>query len=131
MQLTDLPTNDYFTDLDWGYLFPGGEYDTSYNGTYSVHDRSKVADITADRIVRVDCWFADSPEGYGSLDFTALVELDDGTWAACMAWADTTGWGCQDDVAWKWATTRDDAIRYGLDGAARTKLGLDLPDGAA
>lgn len=127
MNLTDLPTNDAWTDTDWQYVFPCGEYGTSYSGTYSVHDRSQVADVNADRITRVDSWFGESPEGGGSVDFTCLVELSDGSWAACMAWADYTGWGCQDDVQWKWGRTRDDVVRYGLDADARRKLNLPLP----
>lgn len=131
MNVEELPVNDDWTASDWRYVFPLGTEDDawvtpSYSGAFSVHDSGQVEDITADRIARVDLWFGESPEGGGSLDFAALVELTDGTWATCLAWADYTGWGCQDDVQWKWAHTREDAISQGLDRRTRERLGVPL-----
>jgi hypothetical protein len=136
MNHNDLPDLGAEVDSDnWAYLLPNppaGSYATTeYSGTYSVYDGSRVEDVTADRIARVDLKFGDSPEGYGSNNIAVLVELTDGTWAACMAWADTTGWGCQCEVQWKWARTRDEAISQGLDREARRKLGVALSGDAS
>ncbi len=134
MKLDDLPTNEEWNS--WGQVLAsdpadpaddGWTYGNSYSGAYSTVDGSKVEDITAARIATVDLWFGESPEGYGSLDFVALCSLTDGRWAACLAWADTTGWGCRDGVQWKVAPARDEAISQGLDRAARVKLGVLLP----
>jgi hypothetical protein len=128
MKFDDLPTNDVMDD--WEPVLPlrssGDKWSSYYSGTFSVYDGASVEDVTAERIARVDAWLADSSEGYSATDFTALVELADGTWAACMAWCDTTGWDCRSGVQWKWARTRDDAISQGLDRDARARLGVPL-----
>ncbi len=108
------------------YLLPSPDGYSAYSGTHSVHDRSTVDDITPERIARIDVSYLARGD-HAAKDIVLLVELTDGSWATCMAWCDTTGWGCQDSVEWKWAKTRDDAITYGLDQEARTKLGLPLP----
>lgn len=136
MNIEDLPALGPDVDSDnWPYLLPNPPANswatTEYSGTYSIYDGSRVDDVTAERIKRVDLRFGQSPEGYGSSDIVVLVELTDGTWAACMAWADTTGWGCQCDVQWKWARTREEAISQGLDRDARRKVGVPLPGEAA
>jgi hypothetical protein len=73
-----------------------------------------------------DLW-ATSPEGYGSVDIALLARLNDGRWASCVAWADTTGFGCQQGVDWRINPTREAAISQGLDKESRTHLGLSLP----
>jgi hypothetical protein len=73
-----------------------------------------------------DLW-AISPEGYGSTDIAFVARLADGQWATCVAWSDTTGFGCQQDVAWRINPTRELAISQGLDKESRTHLGLALP----
>ena len=127
MELAELPTNEDWNS--WGYVLHEPVSDacnySEYGGIYSVYDHERVEDITAGDIARVDAWDAHSPEGYASTDVVALVELADGTWAALTAWCDTTGWDCQSDVTWRWARTREDAIRFGLDRAGRERLGLD------
>lgn len=87
------------TDFDlseWAVIFPpveGGDVWRSYSvysGTTSVVDGSTVEDVTAARIATVhahDMTGGDLSE----TDLALLVELTDGTWAACMAWCDTTG----------------------------------------
>lgn len=123
MDLKDLPTAEDFDD--WEYLLPG--YGSSeYSGTYSVTDGEKVDDVTPERIARVDAFHTTSPEGCHSTDMCCLVELTDGTWAAVMAWCDTTGWDCRSDIQWKWAPTRELAISQGLDASARDRLNLTL-----
>lgn len=112
----------------WSVLFPGDDtniYGSIYSGTYSVVDGGKVDDITPARIARVDASFVDERE-YAETSLAALVELTDGSWAAVMAWCDTTGWDCQSGVEWKWAPTRELAISHGLDNAARAEMGLEL-----
>lgn len=44
--------------------------------------------------------YAISPEGYGSLDCAGIYQIDLNTYYSFSAWADTTGWGCQDGVEW-------------------------------
>ena len=118
-------TIDSFAGDDWSVLFPPGDvYGTEYSGTYSVHDAAQVEDITPERIARIDASYLNEGD-YAETDLAALVELTDGTWAAVMAWCDTTGWGCQSGVQWKWGRTREDVISQGLDNAAREAMGLE------
>lgn len=129
MRVEDLPTNADWTAADWSEVFPGTDDGWSggdYSGTYSVHDSSKVADVTPERISRVVAWEGHSPEGGGSVDFIALVRLTDRTWAACTAWADYTGWGCQANAQWKWGRTKRAVIEQGLDREGRKRLGVPL-----
>ncbi|MFL1904824.1 hypothetical protein ACJWDR_37830 [Streptomyces tauricus] len=70
--------------------------------------------------------WATSPEGYGSVNLALLARLADGRWATCVAWADTTGFGCQQGVDWRVNDTRELAISQGLDKEARAHLGLPL-----
>jgi hypothetical protein len=126
MNLTDLPTS---SDWDAWECVLSDTPDSYYEGATAVGIfGATVEDITTDRIARVDLWHAAGLLDYGEQDFVCLVELTDGTWATCVAWCDTTGWGCRrQGVEWKVATTRDDAIRLGLDKAARARLGVPLP----
>lgn len=123
MNLTDLPTNNVWTDYDWRNVFPDAGY---HEGTIRVPDNQPTTDLTADRIARVDRWDASSSDGMGDVDFVALMELTDGTWAACTALTDTTGWGCQQTVLWRVAAGRDDVIRFGLDRDGRRRLDVAL-----
>lgn len=119
-----------FDPAHWSVLFPnGGEdiYGSVYSGTFSVLDGAQVEDVTRERIARVEAAHDYSPEGYGSTDLCCLVELTDGSWAACVAWCDTTGWDCRADAQWKWAPTRELAISQGLDREARRRLNVALP----
>lgn len=68
-----------------------------------------------------------SPEGWGSTDIALLARLHDGQWAACVAWSDTSGFGCREGVDWTISPTREAAIAMGLDKEARAHLGLALP----
>jgi hypothetical protein len=129
MKAVFLPDIGQLGTGDWASILapdPGDEYGwgSSYSGAFSTVDGSRVEDITAERIARVDLTYGVDNDGP---DLAILTELTDGTWAACMAWADFTGWGCQDDVQWKVAPTRDEAISQGLDREARRKLGVPLP----
>lgn len=73
-----------------------------------------------------DLW-AISPEGYGSTNIAFLARLSDGRWATCVAWSDTSGFGCREGVDWRINPTRETAIAMGLDKESRTHLGLSLP----
>lgn len=73
---------------------------------------------------------ASSPEGYSSTDIAFLGRLTNGRWVTCVAWSDTTGFGCQHQVDWRIADTRDEAIAFGLDQESRNKLGLPMPGSA-
>lgn len=107
MRIEDLPTNDDWSD--WEQTFPGG---SDYSGTFAAGDLTgaRIDDVTAERISEVLAWHAHSPEGYGSVDFWAVVRLTDGQVAVSEAWADTTGWGCQADAWWKTSPTLKGAL---------------------
>jgi hypothetical protein len=99
---------------------------SEYSGTFSVINGAQVEDVTPERVARVDAsWVVEGD--YSETNIAALVELTDGSWAAVMAWCDTTGWDCQSDVQWKWGPTRDLVISQGLDRPSRERLGLALP----
>jgi hypothetical protein len=70
----------------------------------------------------------ESPEGYGSVELSAVVRLKDGRWGTACGWADTTGWGCQCDFEAKAFATEDEAVRFGLDNARRDLLGYPQPE---
>ena len=130
---SELPTNDDFTAHDWDEVFPStGDTWTSgdYSGTFAAvagGGGARVNDVTKARIADVLAFDAYSPEGGGgSLDAVAVVQLTDGTFAALTAYADYTGWGCQADAQWRWARTKGDVIRYGLDNEGRNRLGFTL-----
>ena len=79
------------------------------------------------QIATIDRLWATSPEGYGSTDIAFLARLDDDRWATCVAWSDTSGFGCQQGVDWRINDTRELAISQGLDKESRAHLGLSLP----
>lgn len=119
MLIDDLPTNDVWDTYDWRYVLAGSEF---YEGAFTAPDGRPVPDITPDRIDHVEVWAARCSEGMGDRDFAALVRLTDGTWAACLAWCDTSGWGCQQGVYWRVCADRADIQRYGLDDKGRRML---------
>lgn len=80
-----------------------------------------------EQIAEVTHLWAISPEGYADTDIALLARLADGRWATCVAWSDTTGFGCQEDVAWRINSTRELAVSQGLDKESRVHLGLSLP----
>lgn len=92
-------------------------------GSGNIPDPSAFAEITE--------LAARSPEGYGSVDFAFVARLADGTWATCVGWADTTGFGCREQVDWDIQPTREAAIAFGLDQESRNWLGFERPDGGA
>ena len=116
-----------FDLAEWDVLFKndGSGWGSVYSGAYSTTDGSRVEDITRDRVARVDRSHVEFGD-YAETSVELLVELTDGTWAACMASCDTTGWDCQAGVQWKVAPTRQEAIEQGLDRAARAALGVPL-----
>jgi len=114
---------------DWEMIFPGGSYGL-YSGTFSVVDGSRVADVTPERITRVIAWHVKEGD-CAETDLKLLVELNDGSFAACMAGCDTTGWDCQAGVEWRWAPSSEQAITQGLDRVSRARLGVPLAIDAA
>jgi len=124
MNLKDLPPIGELGTDEWPYILSCTSSYSSYSGAYSTADGAAVEDICPHRIARVDRAYGIDNDGP---DIALLIELTDGTWAACMAWADSTGWGCQDGVQWKVAPAREEAISQGLDRDARRKLGVPLP----
>jgi hypothetical protein len=110
MRIDELPTNDDWATYSWEEVFPetsGGDY----SGTFAVGPGAiKAEDVTPERIAEVLHFWAESPEGYGSVDFFAVVRLTDGQYAVSEAWADTTGWGCQADAWWKVGPTRESVV---------------------
>lgn len=113
---------------EWGTLLFKATNGGLYSGTYAVYDTdetTRVEDVTRERIARVDRWHIENGD-YAEESVVLLVELTDGTWAACMAWCDTTGWDCQAGVQWKWAPTREEVVRQGLDRSSRAAIGEPL-----
>lgn len=99
MTFDDFPTTgpaDRMSDYDWEEAF-------GYADGYSNSDVAEV--LTA---------WADSPEGYGSLNMAALFRLADGRYATLTAWADTTGWGCQEGGRSYVTATLQEAVDRGL-----------------
>lgn len=80
-----------------------------------------------EQIAAIDRLWATSPEGYASTDIALIARLTDGRWATCVAWSDTSGFGCQQGVDWRINDTRELAISQGLDKESRAHLGLALP----
>ncbi|MFH8792262.1 hypothetical protein [Streptomyces sp. NPDC017941] len=80
-----------------------------------------------EQIVEITHLWAVSPEGYGSTDIALVARLYDGRWATCVAWSDTSGFGCQQGVDWRVNATQELAISQGLDKESRKHLGLSLP----
>lgn len=78
-------------------------------------------------IVEITHLWATSPEGYGSTSLAFLARHQDGRWITCVAWSDTSGFGCQQGVDWRINDTREQAISQGLDKESRAHLGLALP----
>ncbi len=124
MNLSDLPTNDLWSGYDWEYVLFGSSY---YEGAFWAPGGARAEDITADRIARVAGWAVENPEGMADYNFAAIVELVDGTWAGCMAWTDTSGWGCQQGVYWRVTESVPDAITFALDNEGRRRHGAALP----
>ena len=79
-----------------------------------------------DQITEITHLWAISPEGYASTNIALMGRLADGRWVTCVAWSDTTGFGCQEGVDWRISDTRETAIAMGLDKESRAHLGLPL-----
>jgi len=109
---------------DWDVLFPGGHLGL-YSGTYSVTDGTRVADVTPERIAEVVAWQVREGDS-AETNVRLIARLTDGSWAACMAFCDTTGWDCQAGVEWRWAPDEVLIIEQGIDRATRAALGRPL-----
>lgn len=94
---------------DWECAF-------AYADEFSMLD---VSDVVA-------AW-ADSPEGYGSITMFGFFKLSDGRWACLNAWADTTGWGCQEGGESSVHETIAHAIRFGMTDEIRRVFYFDQP----
>lgn len=105
----DIEFDEYLWSALYDYANQGGQ----------IPEPGQIAEIT-------NLW-ATSPEGYGSTDINILGRLADGRWFTIVAWSDTTGFGCQENVDWRIADSREIAISQGLDKEARAHLGLALP----
>lgn len=79
-----------------------------------------------EQVAEVTHLWAISPEGYADTNIAFLARLTDGRWAACVAWSDTSGFGCQESVDWRISSSQEEAIALGLDKEARAHLGLAL-----
>ena len=62
---------------------------------------------------------------YAEEDVFALVILNDGRYAACEAWCDTTGFDCQSNTIWSLGRYAD-VTRFGMSDIARERLGIVL-----
>lgn len=90
---------------------------------------SKDSEALADKVDEIYRFYARSPEGWGSLETAFVASSTDGRWITMSAWADTTGWGCQqNDVSWKSFDTLEEAIKFGLSQSDRMKMDLLLKE---
>lgn len=103
MQLQEFPTNDDFLIEDWEVVF------------------SEI-DLVPEDINSVEVFWAESPTGWGSKDMTVLGILNIGDYVVIDAWADTSGWDCQNRVRYTVHGDRLDAIRFGMSERARYAL---------
>lgn len=101
MKFEELPTAEDWGEYDWQMVLAGGsEWGPVASAEFA--GKNGPAEVpSAEQVAEVIWLTADSPEGYGSKDFAALVRLSDGQFAMCEAWADTTGWDCRSDAIWK------------------------------
>ncbi|WBP89480.1 hypothetical protein [Kitasatospora cathayae] len=94
----------------------------------SLYEYAEGGEVPAPRsIVEITELRAVSPEGWASVDVALVARLGDGRWATCVAWADTTGFGCRYQVDWRINPTREQAVAFGLDEESRRALRLSLP----
>ena len=100
MKIEEMPTQEYWSEYDWQMVFDTGDYNASPTAEFA--GKNGRAEVPKPEEVEQVLWMtSDSPEGYGSVDFAGLFKLTGDRFAICEAWADTTGWGCQDGVYWK------------------------------
>lgn len=71
-----------------------------------------------------------SPEGGGSISLYYVGETPSGTFIALEAWADYTGWGCQDGADLVERDTFDEVVRDGVTMEAAGLLGIPKTPGA-
>lgn len=65
-----------------------------------------------------------SPEGGGSIDIRYVGKTPTGSFIALEAWADYTGWGCQDGADLVERETFDEVVRDGVTMEAAGILGI-------
>lgn len=83
--------------------------------------------FTHEDVAEVIAWWATSPDGYGSIDLLTVVRVKDGRFAFIDAWADTTGWGCQDGAVIRTATTLEELAVHGMTSEQCELLGVNRP----
>lgn len=109
---------------DEGEAYVLGEYDWN-----EIWDQSGAAQRVGAQVLHE---WAISPEGYGSLECCGLVRTADGYFWAFDAWADTTGWGCQDGVSWYGPAATVEGAADFLSQEHRRRLGFEgeaIPNG--
>lgn len=72
-------------------------------------------------------YFRPGESGYAEMDLVAVMRLKDGRWASVHGGCDTTGWGCQDYIDWRYGTSLNDIVVNGLTNQSRGWLNLELP----
>lgn len=129
MKIEELPTNEDWLADDWAQCFAStAEYTRGVlHRTAAVPTEPDPIVITPDMVTEVVRFHGTSPEGWSSVECYAVVRLTDGRWASLSAWADTTGWGCQDGVTWHIGESQEQVERWGLDDDGRKALGIDPP----
>lgn len=103
-------------EFPWSSLF---EFGPTYTPPEHMPTKSDIASV--------ECWWYVSGRDYADEDVNLLGRLTDGRWVTCVAWSDSSGFGCQEQVDWRIHETRRGAVTLGLDQAARRNLGLALP----
>lgn len=129
MNPDSFPTDRGISGYDWAELFPSadGWNDRSSTTFAAGVGGAQLDPVMPEDVLAVVAHHGISPEGYGSIDLWAIVQLQDGRYGMVEAWADTTGWGCQDGVVWKVCTSYDQAVSE-LSEVNRRELALQLAE---
>lgn len=125
MKRNEFPVNDDWRRDDWLVVLEDDQGATNPREFETVLTSAASANpfTTAD-VAEVVAWHGTSPEGWASLEFTCVLRLSDGRYAFCEAWADTSGWGCQDSTNWRLASTLVELVTHGMTPANASQLGL-------
>lgn len=132
MKRADLPEGRNFTHYDWNQIFGLADEDGwgASRPTYRTWPGGEAADLFELKDVRAihahwsqcSCRSLEICDSYCEQYYWVLAELNDGRWAGCEAWNDTTGWGCQDGIEWGIASDRETAWNLALSEEGRAVL---------
>lgn len=105
MKIEHFPTNNGIDAHDWEEVF-----------SRIALDHRDVEEVLLHK--------GESPEGGGSIELEAMLRMKDGTFTTIDAWADYTGWGCQDSVQYRTHRSQGEAYMLGLSDRGREWFGI-------